>query len=205
MDSELTEDGTVSGTAETDSPAAGSTVTVRPGEAIPAGAGPFAMLHGEGLTTLSGTRTGLLTQIIDGYADVAATAVQTPDDDPLLDARYDFAVETAAMLQAGFLAQAEKSGAYDLAAETDEDVYLAYARDPDEPFAGFRPGGGDDVSFAWDREVPLVLIRTDYAPFTEAPTPSGRVVFIDPATETTLLDTLNEAGLITLLHREDDA
>lgn len=184
-------------------------VTVRPGEAIPETSGQYAMLHGEGLVTLAAARTGLLAEIIDGYADLAGTAVQTPEADPLLDARYDFAVEAASLLQAGYLARAEKNGAYDLAAETDEDVYLAYARGRGEPFAGFRPapdGGsrGDDVSFEWDREVPLVLIRTDYQPFTETPVPSGRVVFLDPATETTLLDTLHSAGLIALLHRGDE-
>lgn len=187
----------------TDSGAA-ETVTVRPGDRVPAGPWPFAMMHGEGLVTMSCTRTGLLAEVIGGYGELAGTAVQTAEDDPLLDARYDFAVEAASLLQAGYLAQAERNGAYDLTAETDEDVYLAYARPRDEPFEGVRPGGGDRVSHEWDREVPLVLVRTDYDPFTGRPAPSGRVVYLDPATETTMLDTLHAAGLIALMSREEE-
>lgn len=199
---ELTDDSPLS-----EDTGAAETVTVPPGGDLPAGEWPFALLHGEGYTTLSRTRTGLLAAIIGGYAELTAqvdagAAAQTAEDDPLLDARYDFAVDAATLLQAGYLRQAEETRTYDLAAETDEDVFLAYAQQKDQPFDGVRPAGSDVPSPEWTAEVPLVLIRTDYHPYTGRPVPSGRVVFLDPATETTLLNTLHAAGAVGLMTRD---
>ena len=35
----------------------------------------------------------------------------------------------------------------------------------------------------WTFEVPLVLVDTDYAPFTERARPDGRIIWIDPSDE----------------------
>lgn len=50
----------------------------------------------------------------------------------------------------------------------------------------------------WAASAPLVLVRTDYAPFTQRPVPTGNVLFLDPHTEASFLDSLAQAGLIHL-------
>lgn len=51
---------------------------------------------------------------------------------------------------------------------------------------------------SWRRTIPLVLVVTDYEPFTMLRRPKGNVLWIDPSTETTLLDSAAGAGFITL-------
>lgn len=179
-----------------------TTITVPAGQRVPEGPWVYGLIHNDGTTTLSTTRTGLLSEIITGYSELVDTAVQNPDSDPLLEARYDFAVDIATMAQASFLAQAAEHDTYQLADETNEDVYVAYAQDRNDAFAGYRTADGS-VSYDWVFEVPLVLIPVHYAPFTDAPAPTGRITWIDPTTETSLLDSLAAAGLIaTLTYRE---
>lgn len=52
------------------------------------------------------------------------------------------------------------------------------------------------VDGAWDHPVKLVGVATDYAPYTGLAAPKGNIVLIDPYTDTTLLRTLHEAGVI---------
>jgi hypothetical protein len=47
--------------------------------------------------------------------------------------------------------------------------------------------------------VPMVLIDTDYEPFTPRPRPEGRVIYLRPAQEHDYLASLAEAGLIQYL------
>ena len=54
-------------------------------------------------------------------------------------------------------------------------------QDRSVPFAGVDRDGV--VSSEWIEDVPLVAIATDYSPFTERPTPTGRVVMLDPSSE----------------------
>lgn len=39
----------------------------------------------------------------------------------------------------------------------------------------------------WEHEIPLLLIATDYAPYTDTPAPVGEVAFINPHTEASFL------------------
>ena len=55
----------------------------------------------------------------------------------------------------------------------------------------------------WDHKMPLFLIATDYAPYTKVPAPKGNVLWIDPATELTLLLSLQALGDFELLVNED--
>ena len=56
----------------------------------------------------------------------------------------------------------------------------------------------------WRCAVPLVLIDTDYAPFTPRPRPDGRVIYLRPAQEHDYLASLAEAGLIQYLVADSD-
>ena len=51
----------------------------------------------------------------------------------------------------------------------------------------------------WRQSVPLVLIDTDYQPFTSRPRPDGRVIYLRPAQEHDYLASLAEAGLVHYL------
>lgn len=51
-------------------------------------------------------------------------------------------------------------------------------------------------------DVPLVLVATEYAPYGTAVKPAGNVMWVDPFTETTFLDTLSEIGIVELLVNE---
>ena len=58
----------------------------------------------------------------------------------------------------------------------------------------------EDEQWRWD--VLLVLIATDYAPFTDVARPAGNVVYLDPSTETAHLISLHEAGLVSFLQHQ---
>ncbi len=119
--------------------------------------------------------TAAVASLIDGY-----TNILDGDEQAALIARYEAAVRFASGLQMDHLLQAtpgtELSG-YEL--ETlDLDKHCTPACE------------------VWQSPVALVLVRTDYEPFTEQPAPDGNVVWINPATELTLLQTLASAGVI---------
>ena len=43
--------------------------------------------------------------------------------------------------------------------------------------------------------MPLVLIETDYEPFTQRPLPTGNIAWLNPYTEETFLESLDVAGV----------
>lgn len=51
----------------------------------------------------------------------------------------------------------------------------------------------------WDSNIPLLLLATSYAPYTDTPAPSGdAVVMLDAHTERTFLDALASVGAVEL-------
>lgn len=51
----------------------------------------------------------------------------------------------------------------------------------------------------WRRPMPLFLIRSDYEPFTSLTQPKGNIVWLDPSTEKTTLQSLLHAGILDSL------
>lgn len=51
---------------------------------------------------------------------------------------------------------------------------------------------------SWQHPVPLVLVRTLYAPHSDVPPVQGDIIWIDPLDDKLLLDSLNAAEVITL-------
>lgn len=141
---------------------------------------PYAALDAEGVVTLSDTATELVAKAIEGY--------DTMGDDAALAARYDSLVELGERLQEHLRSAACVDGRWDPAAATEETLTALY-----------RPR---TVAFteaaAWEHEVPLVAVSTDYQPFTDRPAPTGRLVWLDPSTELTYLQTLDRIGAIEL-------
>lgn len=75
-----------------------------------------------------------------------------------------------------------------------------------EELAGLQRDRPEQEAFEgeWSHSYPLVLLRTDYAPFTEKEVATGPfVVMVDPFTYSTLLDSLARADVLALEVRGD--
>jgi hypothetical protein len=173
--------------------------TVEPSEALSTARLPhpdggdwlYAVLDGSGALTLSDSASELVATAIPGYTDL-------PDGDAghdeALGMRYDFLVELARRTQQSIVDQAVKSGELDLTAPSDDATTALFA-DRTQPFDGLV-GSTGEWTHHWDLAVPLVLIVSDYQPYTHRPAPTGRIVWLDPSTEVTFLRALDTLGII---------
>jgi hypothetical protein len=146
-------------------------------------------VHGDQATGAD-TAGELPAVLIPGYE---AIADDDAGHDEALWRRYESAVATATELQETLLATAAVHGDFD-AARADEAVLTALLADKTSPYTG--P--------VWRQRVPLVLIDTDYEPFTARPLPEGGVIYLRPAQEHDYLASLAEAGLIQYLVADGD-
>lgn len=136
----------------------------------------FALVRGE-VSTFSDDLADLVEAIIPGYAVL--------DNDEALIARWQCAAATATQVQE-LLAVAN-----DLNPGTEsEDVLTAIFTDRANPLPE-----GSLTAGAWEHRVPLVLLATDYEPFTSTPAPTGKVQFVDPFSDRAFLNTLAQLGL----------
>lgn len=119
------------------------------------------------------TATAAVASLIDGYASL------TNDEQAALIARYEAGIRFAAGLQMDQLLQAPPGTQL-----SDEELVILGLEKDCTPTCD-----------AWTSPVALVLIRTDYEPFTESPLPRGNVMWVDPSTELTFLQTLADAGV----------
>jgi len=150
------------------------------------------------------TLTELVDVLIPGYTDIPEFF---PDDIPVksLEARTMFAEETVMTLRDLYLvAAANETGIdnpgdmttveiADAVAGYDpqyaEDLKLMVSTDPGFPVL---------VGAAWDHPVPVVAVTTSFVDGDDIlPPPSGNVVLIDPTNESTLLRTMQDAGLLS--------
>lgn len=163
----------------------------------------FLMIHGE-VATWADSLTELLTQIVEGYIFLE----DTPEGHrEALGLRYEQALSVATSTQTSFLIEGANRGEFDpdvmVGSPVGDEQLQALmiertvAFDPSgTALDGFRDENGAPV---WSHPVPLVLISTDYAPFTDLVAPTGNIVFIDPSSEATYLDSLHRVGRIVLL------
>jgi hypothetical protein len=150
----------------------------------------FAAFLGENII-MGDSRTDIVAGIIDGYGDIPDTEEGHLE---ALVARYEFAVGTADIHQQIIAAEKLNSGEFDHTVE-DEGILTSI-------FSSRRERQPEMAS--WDHPVPLVLVGTDYAPYTTLPRPEGNVQWIDPYNETTLLASLAALDLIELHVHQDD-
>lgn len=150
---------------------------------------PYALVNDEN-TVYADSLTDLVGEIIEGYDDIPDT--EEGHGDALL-SRYAYLLNVARWLQTGFIEANE-----DLVRDLPDDALTAVMQDKTIPFAGL-----DNGSVEWEYDLPLILVATDYAPFTSRPTPSGNVFLVDPSTELTFLQNLDEVDLIDFLVKED--
>ncbi|WP_159599117.1 hypothetical protein [Agromyces humi] len=135
---------------------------------------PFALNTGD-RTVYADTLTDLAAELIPGYAELPDS--YDGDVDAFI-ARVHAASMIANRSQAQLIAATEW---FDLAAANEEVATALLA-----------PRGQATNQYAgnWDGPVPLVLVSTDYAPYTDVPLPTGDVSFIDPTDEQTFIHSL---------------
>lgn len=137
-------------------------------------------------TIFADSATAALGVLIPGYADIPDT---TEGNDTATVARWEFAAQVAQMVQERVAAEAEDAGLW-VSADADEDVLTPLFTEKDSPL--------DGLPF-WGHPVPLVLIWTDYSPYTPRMAPRGNVWWIDPSDELSLLKTLHEVNVLSLM------
>jgi hypothetical protein len=106
-------------------------------------------------------------------------------------ARGALALSLAAIRQAQLLDQHFAAYGEGTVTEDELDVILAPRSEP------LTMGG------AWGHPVQLIGIATDFAPYTALPAPIGNIVLIDPYTDTTLLRSLDDAGVLVYRVHQD--
>lgn len=150
---------------------------------------PFSMAT-ENAAVFAETRTELVGHLIDGYADLPES---TDGDDTAMWIRYKAAVEIAGLHQQVLTAEAVNTGSFDPTVE-DEDTLTSIFTPRSEKI--------DEIA-SWDRSFPLVLVASGYAPYTTTVRPTGNVLWVDPYTEKTFLESLEGLGLIEVFVQED--
>lgn len=137
----------------------------------------YALVRGDS-ATFSDHLSDLVGAVIPGYSAVT-------DDESALLARWQCAAATATEVQQ-LIAAGE---GLDPSLES-EDVLTAIFTDRALPLPV------EATASRWEHRVPLVLLATDYEPFTPAAKPSGNVRFIDSSTERAFLRSLADLGVL---------
>lgn len=153
---------------------------------------PFAFLTFEPVMICASTRTGIIEGIIDGYEQLTADA---EDNDPWLTLRFLTLARIAGNIQAVILADAtEKHPELVASLSEDEMTVLLHPRDEAAP-----------VFEEWPiAEIPLILMETSYAPYTEFPRPKGaNILWVNPHTEGQFIESLEALGFGELFLNEE--
>lgn len=154
----------------------------------------YAVVDKDGQVIFADNTGELVALFVQGYADIPGNDA---GHDLALVARYEALVEIAERSQRFLVDEAVERGTLD-PLEAGEDVLTALFAPRERPWGGME-GPDGQVSFEWDGPVPLVLIATDYAPFTGRPSPTGNVVFLDPSTELSFMVSLDTLGLVKFM------
>lgn len=136
-----------------------------------------------GKTIFADTLGEVIDHILDGYATIDFT---DEGDDQALFARADACTHFANIAQASVI---EHTGLPD---DLNDDEKMALTLDRSVPL---------ELDGEWSMDVPLVLVATNYAPYTDVPAPEGNVVFLNPHTEVTFLVSGSQLGLWTFRTR----
>lgn len=155
---------------------------------------PFALSNGD-TSVFADSAHDIIAHLIPGYGDLDTAEDATEAHDQALLLRWQTAVLTASDVQAAICGDRVHEGKFDPATES-EDALTALFGDKTVAVEGFD---------SWDNEhVPLVLIATDYEPYTERDLPTGNVLWIDPSDEIAFLNSLANLGVIEFyIHNED--
>jgi hypothetical protein len=142
---------------------------------------PFALLVGDD-TVFADSLGELVGFVIPEYGDIPLT-----DDgaEQALFARVDAGARLVALAQGSILAALAESGEF-VPESLSESVLTALFEE--------RGTGASEWDGVWDYEVPLLLLSTDFAPFTGQAPVTGNVQYFDPSDERAFLASLESLG-----------
>jgi hypothetical protein len=170
----------------------------------------YAAVALDGTTYYADSVTEIIDATLDGYAELkhvdenGETEFFDQGNDLALVMRYDDLVGYATGLQEQIVKTHIEEREFD-PASISEEVLTALFAEKIVPFEGI-PVSDDpantDMDLAWSLEVPLVLLTSDYLPFTDRMVPDGNIVWLDPTTELTYLRSLDKIGVMKLLVAE---
>lgn len=153
---------------------------------------PYLLIH-ESTATFADSATELVGSIIPDYDDLLGRPNDAETIEAALGMRYDQAVSVATAVQAGKIFLASEAGEFDLS-DTDEETLTALLCERTIPYTGLSTEPADQLQ--WNHTVPLVLIDVDYAPFTDRPRPTGRILWVRPSIETAYLESLDDLDVV---------
>ena len=148
----------------------------------------FELIHGYA-RTYADTADELLAAVIPGYGDL-------PDEAARLRARMWHTARLQVNLQAGLVTPVDIANS----TPAEQDILLGFVGEP-------------PAVDSWDSPVPLVLIDSDYAPYTDRTRPAGvpdvehpdNVIWLSPTDPYDLLSSLHRAGTVTLSEDTEQA
>lgn len=117
--------------------------------------------------------------------------LEEQDREVLFLMRLEKAIVIATAVQESIIATAVQR--HEMDEDTDEDTWTTLLAERETVDPGVR----------WKAPVPLVLVASLFAPWTERERPAGNVVWIDPTDDITMLDSLQETGLIEIIEHDD--
>ncbi|MGL5823691.1 MAG: hypothetical protein ACRCYU_02455 [Nocardioides sp.] len=130
-----------------------------------------------GQTVFADNAAEIIERLIPDYASLG-------NDDALI-ARWESAIATATDTQALICADMAREDKLRPADMTEADLTAIF---------------GDRLTpietAHWPHDVPLVLLATDYEPFTNRPPVAGNVLWVDPSDEISFLTSLANLGVI---------
>ncbi|KAB1661653.1 hypothetical protein F8O07_07030 [Pseudoclavibacter sp. CFCC 13796] len=146
---------------------------------------PYRLEFPDGNRLEGESPSDLISGLIPGYEALT--------DDEALEARVDHMEEHADTLQAMLLIglAADQPGDGDPADPLDKDDRLFLTTPKDQAVTGEYHG-----------PIDLILTTTQYQPYTDDERPTGRIVWLDPETETSFLTTLAESSDLTYVTAE---
>lgn len=117
--------------------------------------------------------------------------LEESDPEVLFLMRLEQAILIATAVQESIVAAAVQRR--DLDETTDEAVWTALLAERETVDPGVR----------WEHRVPLVLVTSLFAPYSERDRPIGNIAWVDPTDDMTMLETLQGLGVIELLEHGD--
>lgn len=144
----------------------------------------------DGAEIAADSRSQLVDQIIPGHGDLPVT---------------EAGIATALGLREDHLASlAQRAQAIVMASLTVHNPEAIQELNEDALTAIYHDRGSEQIAIdVWDSDIPLFVMASSYAPYTEVPRPRGdQVVFLDSLNETTFLDSVVATGLAELYSRE---
>lgn len=137
----------------------------------------------------------------EGFGDLAAALLSDEIDyenasvDEKLELRHDLAVAIATAAQGGVVSYLTDQGTLDPSALSETEINLIFGS-KDSPV---ETGGEWDAKDTEGTPIPVVLVSTHYAPFTDTDQVVGEgVKYIDPTDEEAFVRSLADIGVVEL-------